>query len=461
MHLVNVTLDSYNILLGIILLFSIILSHYFIDKYRRCFLFMVVVNIVMSASDILTMLFEGPSNPVNFKVLPIAMFVFYLMSLFILMFTILEITILLNQDKKRKVFSGFLVFSSVLYLTLLGLTPFTNLLYTIDENNIYSRGQHFYFAIIIQLIIYLDLIVYLFLNRKSIHRKQLTIILCFIVFPQVAQIIQLAFYGLSLINTGYSMAFIIMFIYSNRKMEGKLETVENALDEKEMELQDKSVEIEGSKLMLIKMKDHTIESLSNLVENRDEDTGEHVRRTRTYVEMLAVQMMKNGHYPDILTPRYVRFLKRAAPMHDIGKIVVPDAILKKHGRFTPEEFEQMKRHASEGGRIVHQILDGYEDPEYIKITADIATHHHEKWDGTGYPDNLAGEDIPLCARIMALADVFDALVSPRIYKSPMSYEDAFAIIEKGSGIHFDPIIAEEFMNIKEKAAAINESYKVL
>ena len=208
------------------------------------------------------------------------------------------------------------------------------------------------------------------------------------------------------------------------------------------------------------MQNHTIESLSNLVENRDEDTGEHVRRTRAYVELLAVQMMKNGHYPEILTPRYIRFLKRAAPMHDIGKIVVPDAILKKPGRLTPQEFEQMKRHASEGGRIVHEILDGYEDPEYIKITANIATHHHEKWDGSGYPDGLRGNEIPLCARIMAIADVFDALVSPRIYKSPMTYEEAYEIIEQGIGIHFDPIIAREFLNIKEKTAAVNESFKV-
>ena len=169
--------------------------------------------------------------------------------------------------------------------------------------------------------------------------------------------------------------------------------------------------------------------------------------------------MKNNHYTDILTPRYVRFLKRAAPMHDIGKIVVPDAILKKPGRLTHNEFALMKRHASEGGRIVHEILDGYEDPEYIQITADIATHHHEKWDGSGYPDGLKGDAIPLSARIMAIADVFDALVSPRIYKSPMSYEEAFSLIEENIGIHFDPIIAQEFLNIKEKAAAINESYR--
>ena len=258
-----------------------------------------------------------------------------------------------------------------------------------------------------------------------------------------------------------------MFIQSNRALELNLDYASSELDEKEFELNEKEYElnekvseIERSKIQVIKMQNHTIESLSNLVENRDEDTGEHVRRTRAYVELLAVQLMKNNNYPDVLTPRYIRYLKRAAPMHDIGKIVVPDAILKKPGRLTEAEYERMKEHAAEGGRIVHEILDGYEDPEYIKITSDIATHHHEKWDGTGYPDHLKGEEIPLCARIMAIADVFDALVSPRVYKSPFSYEEAFAIIEEESGIHFDPVVVQEFLKIKEKAAAVNESLKV-
>ena len=148
-------------------------------------------------------------------------------------------------------------------------------------------------------------------------------------------------------------------------------------------------------------------------------------------------------------------------MHDIGKIVVPDAILKKPGALTEAEFAQMKRHAAEGGRIVHEIMDGFEDPEYIEITANIAKYHHEKWDGTGYPDNLAGKQIPFSARIMAIADVFDALVSPRVYKSPMNYEEAFRLIEEGIGTQFDPIVAQEFLKIREKAAAINERYKLV
>lgn len=461
MYSVNITLDSYNIVLGFIILFSIFTSHYLMGKLRRWFHFMVVLNILMSAADMCTMIFEGSATPINRIIFPIAMFVFYSMSCLDLATSASVIILLLDQKKGKKIFYSILTGILAAYFVILAFTPAANLLYEINNNNIYYRGRAFYLIIICQLLLYADLVMYLIINRKSITRKNLFVIICFIFFPQLSQIIQLAFYGISVINAGYSMAFLLMFIHSNRHIEENLENVETELDIKENELHDKVSEIERSKLQVIRMQNHTIESLSNLVENRDEDTGEHVRRTRAYVELLAVQLMKNNHYPEILTPRYVRFLKRAAPMHDIGKIVVPDAILKKPGRLTKGEFALMKRHASEGGRIVHEILDGYEDPEYIQITADIATHHHEKWNGTGYPDKLMGEAIPLSARIMAIADVFDALVSPRIYKSPMSYEEAFEIIKENSGIHFDPVIAQEFLNIKEKAAAVNESYKAL
>ena len=329
----------------------------------------------------------------------------------------------------------------------------------INQNNTIKYGPCIFIPYSLEGIIYFLTIIYVLANHKSLNIRRLIVVISFVLFPQLSQIIQLINSDLYIITTGYSLTFLVMVIFENYRLEADLDYTEVELDEKENELKEKLSEIEHSKLTVIKMQNHTIESLSNLVENRDEDTGEHVRRTRAYVELLAVQLMKNNHYPDILNPRYVRFLKRAAPMHDIGKIVVPDAILKKPGALTEAEFAQMKRHAAEGGRIVHEIMDGFEDPEYIEITANIAKYHHEKWDGTGYPENLKGTEIPLCARIMAIADVFDALVSPRVYKSPMSYEEAFEIIKEGSGIHFDPIIAQEFLNIKEKAASVNESFK--
>ena len=459
MRLVNISIDVYNIVIGIILFFSLLNNHYMQNKLRKYFNLMIIINIIMSAADALTMLYEGSANPINLKIFPAAMFIYYCASCLVLTFAAVELVIFVDQKKFRKAFYIILWVVLIVYFIMLVITPYTNLLYTIDENNLYSRGNHFYLILAVQVLLYADISAYLLINAKAITRKHSAVIAIFIVFPEFSQVIQLLHYGISIINAGYTIAFLMMFIHTNHDMEQNLETAEVTLDEKESELNDKLSEIENSKVQFIKMQNHTIESLSNLVENRDEDTGEHVRRTRAYVELLAIQLMKNGHYSNILTPRYVRFLKRAAPMHDIGKIVVPDAILKKPGRLTHSEFALMKRHASEGGRIVHEILDGYEDPEYIQITADIATHHHEKWNGTGYPGKLVGEAIPLSARIMAIADVFDALVSPRVYKSPMSYDEAFQIIEEGIGVHFDPIIAREFLNIKEKASAINESYK--
>ena len=455
----NITLDIYNISLGIILVFSTVIRHVINRKVRIWFNLMLISNIVMSAADIFTWIFEGNAHQKNFIILPVAMFIFYAMSFLIIFCSGFYIINSLNQEKYKNVIKISLIASSIFYFSSLLLTPFLNILYSIDSNNNYTRGKYFFIPVVIDTLLYIHLFIYMVLNRKIIPKQKIFPILSFLIFPQILHIIQILYYGISLVNAGYTIAFLIMFIEANRNLEETLDNTEFKLSEKEEELINQVHEAQNSKLEVIKMQNHTIESLSNLVENRDEDTGEHVRRTRAYVELIAVQLMKNNIYPGIITPKYIRFLKRAAPMHDIGKIVVPDAVLKKPGKLTKEEFELMKRHASEGGRIVHEILDGYEDPEYIQITADIATHHHERWDGAGYPDKLKAESIPVCARIMAIADVFDALVSPRVYKSPMTYEEAYSIIESGMGTHFDPIIAKEFLNIKEKTAAVNESFK--
>lgn len=199
---------------------------------------------------------------------------------------------------------------------------------------------------------------------------------------------------------------------------------------------------------IIRMQRKTIEGMAELVESRDGETGEHVRRTAHYVEMIAEQLVRMGIYTDTLTPEYIEYLKRYAPLHDVGKIVVSDTILLKPAKLTKEEFDCMKVHTVEGGRIVGQILSDIETPERIKIAQDIATYHHEKWDGSGYPSGISGEDIPLCARIMSVADVFDALTSVRCYKQAYSVQRAYEIIEEGSGKQFDPNIVQAFFELK-------------
>ncbi len=200
---------------------------------------------------------------------------------------------------------------------------------------------------------------------------------------------------------------------------------------------------------------------ATLVENRDGSTGGHIRRTTIYVKILTEELKTKGFYKEQLTDDFIRNLVMAAPMHDVGKIAIPDAVLQKPGRLTPQEYEIMKTHADKGGKIVKETFSNLGDEEYEKIVYEVARHHHEKWNGKGYPDGMAGKEIPLSARIMAVADVFDAVSAKRCYREAMPLEQCFRIIEEGSGQDFDPFIAEAFLNMKEKITDIYRKNELL
>ena len=199
------------------------------------------------------------------------------------------------------------------------------------------------------------------------------------------------------------------------------------------------------------MHDQLILSMATMVESRDNSTGGHIRRTSEGVRMLLDAM--EGEETAELPEDFRKNLIKAAPMHDLGKIAVDDMILRKPGRFTPEEFEKMKAHAAEGYRIVHEILAGTDDAEFRRIAENVAHYHHERWDGSGYPDGLAGEAIPREARIMAVADVYDALVSKRVYKEKMSFEKANGIIMDGMGSQFAPEMEAVYLRARPKLEA--------
>ncbi|MDO4516509.1 MAG: HD-GYP domain-containing protein [Bacillota bacterium] len=189
---------------------------------------------------------------------------------------------------------------------------------------------------------------------------------------------------------------------------------------------------------------------ATLVENRDDNTGGHIRRTTAYVRLLAEELKARGFYREELTRDYIENLIQAAPMHDIGKIAIPDAILQKPGKLTDEEFAIMKTHAPRGGQIIRDTFGHLENDMYEKIAYEVAVYHHEKWNGKGYPDGLTRKEIPLCARIMAIADVFDAVSAKRCYRDALPPDTCFRIIQEGSGQDFDPIMAEVFLDIREK-----------
>ena len=202
---------------------------------------------------------------------------------------------------------------------------------------------------------------------------------------------------------------------------------------------------------IVEMHDRLILSMAVMVESRDNSTGGHIRRTSEGVRILTEEMQKDGALG--LTEDFCRDLIKAAPMHDLGKIAVDDAVLRKPGRFTPEEFEKMKAHAAEGARIVHDILEGTDDHDFRRIAENVAHYHHERWDGSGYPEHLAGEQIPLEARIMAIADVYDALVSKRVYKDSMSFAQADKIITEGMGTQFDKALEPYYIAARPRLEA--------
>ncbi len=195
---------------------------------------------------------------------------------------------------------------------------------------------------------------------------------------------------------------------------------------------------------------------ATLVENKDGSTGGHIKRTTMYVRLLAEEVKKRGYYGEVLTEEYIKNLSMAAPMHDIGKISVPDVILQKPGKLTDDEFATIKRHAANGGQIIQETFGHLGNEEYTRMAYEVASCHHEKWNGRGYPKGLKEEEIPLCARIMAIADVFDAVSEKRCYREAMPLEQCFQIIENGRGTDFDPLLTDIFLDIKDKVVQVHK-----
>lgn len=203
------------------------------------------------------------------------------------------------------------------------------------------------------------------------------------------------------------------------------------------------------------IQDVTILAMASLAETRDSDTGNHIRRTQFYVKALAEKLKTHPRFSRFLTEQNIKTLFKSAPLHDIGKVGIPDRILLKPGRFEPAEFEIMKTHTTLGrDAIDHAEKSLGTEVEFLKMAKEIALSHQEKWDGSGYPQGLAGDSIPISARLMALADVYDALISRRVYKQSMSHEKAVEIIVEGKGTHFDADMVDAFVELQEEFRTI-------
>jgi len=205
------------------------------------------------------------------------------------------------------------------------------------------------------------------------------------------------------------------------------------------------------------LKDIIIVAMGELAEHRDPETGGHIHRTRSFVKALAEGLFEQGNFLEILTPEYIVLLYKTAPLHDIGKVAIPDSILLKPARLTVEEFEEMKKHTVYGENVIAKLekMAGEQIP-YLQCAKEIVGSHHEKYDGSGYPRGQAGENIPLAGRIMAIADVYDALTTKRPYKRALSHEETMEIMTEGRGSHFDPVVFDSFIIIEQQFNQIAE-----
>lgn len=205
--------------------------------------------------------------------------------------------------------------------------------------------------------------------------------------------------------------------------------------------------IKNQTMELMSFQTNVIEGIAELIESRDGSTGEHVKNSKKYVLMIANYLYEHKLYPELINERFIEMIGNAAILHDVGKIHIEDKILRKPGKLSPEEYEVMKTHSTMGGEIIDKIFGNSKDEYLVKITHEIVKHHHERWDGKGYPSNLSGTDIPLSSRIMAIADVYDALISKRAYKDPFTKDKVLQIMKEGRGTQFDPLLLDIFLKL--------------
>ncbi|HLP97354.1 MAG TPA: membrane-associated sensor domain-containing protein [Sideroxyarcus sp.] len=277
----------------------------------------------------------------------------------------------------------------------------------------------------------------------------------------LALALMLVLFLLVMLGSGQFLSKLIMLSlrqrFENQSLAQQLAAMNDVLEHKVLE---RTAQLQRKSEEVAQIRDVTIMAMASLAETRDNETGNHLKRTQNYIRALALKLRDHPDFRNFLTEDNIESLYKLAPLHDIGKVGIPDAILLKQGKLTPEEFEIMKTHPILGGNAIAAAESGLPTPNrFLHIAREIATGHHEKWDGNGYPQGLKGKDIPISARLMAVADVYDALISKRIYKKPFSHEDAMAHILQSKGTHFDPDVIDALVAIQEEFRQIAERYK--
>ena len=352
----------------------------------------------------------------------LGMFVFY--EIFVTLLFWYWISVTVGIPKRKWVKATYLLPG----IFLIGLTVFflPDLQFIQGEYTNYSMGTSVYVCFVSVVVYVLLTIIVITLKHRYIPGRKKASLATTLIFIAIILTLQVIFPE-SLISC-MALALIIISIYLN---------MENPT-------------IHG----LEHYHDEMVMGFATLVENKDDSTGGHIRRSSAYANLIAKNLRKNKKYKNVITRDYLNNLVKAAPMHDIGKIGIPDAILQKPGKLTDEEYEKMKEHSTIGGKIIKDTFGHLFNDEYENMAYQVALYHHEKWNGKGYPEGLSGTEIPLCARIMAVADVFDAVSAKRCYRDAMPLEECYNIIQKGRSDDFDPDIVDAFMMDKEQIEEI-------
>ena len=403
-------------------------------RYRRKHRFsifdaMLAVGIVSVLFDILTAYTVNHLDTVNDTV-NLLLHAGFLLSLDFFIFRLFVYMLSITAGIPKKKSGVFLMYCPLLINVIVVVAYLPELRYVKGEISNYSMGISAYTCFAMAAI-YMLLSILIFFGRwRYIERHKRISILTYLLLMAGITIYQMIHPQALL--TSLCVTMIILGVYLNQENPAVTE--------------------------LGRYHEEMTMGFATLVENKDGSTGGHIRRTTMYVRLLVEELRRRGYYREMLTKDYVRYLCMAAPMHDIGKISVPDVILQKPGRLTEEEFAKMKEHAENGGKIVQETFGHLGNEQYAEMAYQVARYHHEKWNGKGYPEGLSRKEIPLCARIMAIADVFDAVSEKRCYRDAMPLEKCFSIIEEGSGQDFDPVLVEVFLECRDKVEKIHKEF---
>ncbi|MCP2020848.1 HD-GYP domain-containing protein [Pseudomonas laurylsulfatiphila] len=288
--------------------------------------------------------------------------------------------------------------------------------------------------------------------QKDPRTRQIPIIFLTALASMENEIQGLELGAVDYITKPISPPLVLARVQTQLKIKAAADFLRDQNDFLELEVQRRTREV-------MAIQDVTIQAMASLAETRDNETGNHIRRTQHYVRLLAELLRDHPRFSQFLNDDSIRQLFRSAPLHDIGKIGIADHILLKPGRFTPEEFEIMKTHTTLGRDAIQRAEDQLGlSVDFLRMAKEIAYSHQEKWDGSGYPQGLVGEEIPMSARLMAVADVYDALISRRVYKAGMPHEQAVEIIRQGRSTHFDPDVCDAFLANAEQFHVIAERF---